>query len=102
MKERHIMYLNAGGDAMIYFDHIVGIFDMDTASMQPKTREYLERAQREGRLVTLTDDVPKSFIIAHDGGRDTVYLSLLSSKILLKRAQHPLDFITAYPLPKGL
>ena len=83
------MYLNAGGDAMLYFDHIVGIFDMDTASMQQKTREYLERAQREGRLITLTDDVPKSFIVTRTGGKDTVYLSLLSSKVLLKRAEHP-------------
>ena len=94
------MYLNAGGDKMIPFDHIVGIFDMDTASMQQKTREYLERAQREGRLVTLTEDVPKSFIVAEDRGKETVYLSLLASKILLKRAEHPLDFMPAYPSPK--
>ena len=45
-------------------------------------------AQRAGRVVTVGDDLPKSFLLCRDGaGETTVYLSQLSSATLLKRME---------------
>ena len=62
------MYLYLGQSTVIPFQEIMGIFDLDNASWAYKTREFLERAEREGRAVWLTDDLPRSVVMA--AGRD--------------------------------
>ncbi len=61
---------------------IVGIFDMDTATMGPATKEFLSSSQREGRVVLTTYELPKSFILTVD---DMVTLSQLSTSALAGR-----------------
>ena len=90
------MYLNAGGDTLIKISDIIGIFDMDSASMEPKTRKYLENAQKKKRLIAVTDDVPKAFIVTAGRGGDTVYLSLFSAKVLAKRTENPFYGMQTY------
>ena len=52
------------------------------------TRDFLTQAQRAGQVVTVGDDLPKSFLLCRDGaGEITVYLSQLSSATLLKRME---------------
>ena len=82
------MFLHLGQSVVIPYREILGIFDLDNASWAYKTREFLERAEREGRAVWLGEDLPRSFVLA--GGRDgppTVYISQLSSSALLSRAE---------------
>jgi len=45
-------------------DAIVGIFDLDTATVSGHTREYLRRAQEAGAVVAVGDELPQSFIVA--------------------------------------
>ena len=61
---------------------IVGIFDMDTATMGTATKEFLSSSQREGRVVLTTYELPKSFILTVD---DMVTLSQLSTSALAGR-----------------
>ena len=82
------MYLHLGQSAVVPYREILGIFDLDNASWAYKTREFLERAEREGRAVWLTDDLPRSVVVA--SGRDgatRVYFSPLSSATLRSRAE---------------
>ncbi len=83
------MYLHIGQDAVVRFSDIVGIFDIDTSSISPLTREFLANAQKEGRVVDVTPELPKSFILCRDGSgrqkQDAVYISQISSTTLLKR-----------------
>lgn len=83
------MYLHIGQDSVVRFSDIVGIFDIDTSSLSPVTREFLAGAQKEGRVVDVTPELPKSFIVCRSGkrrsGQDTVYISQISSTTLLKR-----------------
>ena len=41
---------------------------MDTATMAPATREFLKRAEKDGRLVNIREELPKSFIVTEDPG----------------------------------
>ena len=85
------MYLHLGQSVMVPHREILGIFDLDNASWAYKTREFLEQAEREGRAVWLTDDLPRSFILTEDASGETmVYISPFSSAILRKRAEHDL------------
>ena len=81
------MYLHLGQSFMIPDREILGIFDLDNASWAYKTREYLERAEQEGRAIWLTDGLPRSFILADSRwGEPVVYISPLSSATLSSRA----------------
>ena len=82
------MYLHLGQSVVVPHKEILGIFDLDNASWAYKTREFLERAEAEGRAVWLGDNLPRSFVVV---GREdqppTVYISQLSSSTLLGRVE---------------
>lgn len=79
------MYLHLGQDIVVRTDEIVGIFDLDTATISKSTRAYLTRAEREGKVVNVTLELPKSFVVCTRGEKTTVYISQISSSTLLKR-----------------
>lgn len=82
------MYLHLGQSVMVPDQDILGIFDLDNASWAYKTREFLNRAEKEGRAVWLTGDLPRSFVVTgKKKDPSTVYLSPLSSSALLSRAE---------------
>ena len=90
------MYLHLGGSVVIQTDRIVGIFDLDTATVAKNTRKTLAKAEKNGDVLSVTTDLPKSFIVVEDKERRSgqrIYLSHLSSATLLKRAG-------GLPLPK--
>ena len=78
------MYLNIGNDMAVRDRSIIGIFDMDITSTSRRTREFLEKAEKEGQVVPC-DDLPKSFVLTAEYGLDRVYLTSLSSSTLEKR-----------------
>ena len=80
------MYLHLGRDIAVPRRSIIGIFDFDTATSGKRTREFLTRAEQEGRVVAVSDDLPKSAVVCEEEGRTTVYISQISSQTLLKRA----------------
>ena len=81
------MYLHLGQNVVIPQSTVIGIFDIDNTTSSHTTREYLNRAEKEGRFINVFDDIPKSFVVCEDGDEIKVYLSQLSSSTLLKRAE---------------
>lgn len=79
------MYLHLGSDVVILKRSIIGIFDLDTSTVSKHTRNYLALAEKEGRVVTVSYELPKSFVTVYENGEVTVYISQLSSQTLLKR-----------------
>lgn len=75
------MYLHIGDATVIPYANLLGIFDLDNATYAKRTRDFLERAEEEGRLVTLGQRLPASLVVT-DGA---VYLSPLSSQTLNRR-----------------
>ncbi len=82
------MYLHIGQETVVPMREIVGIFDMENTTISKNTRSFLNEAQRSGRVVTVGDDLPKSFVVCQKGDKPpTVYISQISCATLLKRAE---------------
>lgn len=82
------MYLHLGQSVVVPDRDIIGIFDLDNSSYSRWTRDFLERAEKAGQVVSITEDLPKSFALCRDRrGRVTVYLSQLSSATLKGRME---------------
>ena len=81
------MYLHVGNNKNIKMTDIVGIFDTDTATVSRATKQYLSQAEKRGETVSVTAELPKSFILTCQNGQNTVYFSQLSCKTLCQRAE---------------
>ena len=80
------MYLHLGQSVMIPHDAVIGIFDLDNTTWSFRTRRFLERAEKEGRVITVGDDLPRSFVLVREGdGPAAVYVTQLTSATLQKR-----------------
>lgn len=81
------MYLHLGNDVVVDMKCVVGIFDMDNTTVSYQTRNFLAKAQQEGMVIDVAEDLPKSFIITESGGKTCVYISSLASRTLYGRAK---------------
>lgn len=79
------MYLHLGEKVVIRTDSIIGIFDLDTSTISKNTRKYLARAEKEKKVVNVSYELPKSFILCREEQGERVYISQLSSQTLIKR-----------------
>jgi len=61
-----------GPGAMLPRDAIVGIFDLDTATVSGHTRDFLRRAQEAGAVIAVGEELPQSFIVGSFAGPDTL------------------------------
>lgn len=77
------MYIYLGGDIAISTKDIIGIFDMDTSTVNKATRDYLSKAEKEKKVVYVNYELPKSFIVC----RDKIYVCPLNTATLLKRSK---------------
>ena len=75
------MYIHIGNNKVVKKSMILGIFDLDSATVSVKTRSFLSKAQKEKRVVTLSYELPKSFIILNN---NEVYLSPLNTSSIIK------------------
>ena len=79
------MYIPIGNDMAIRDRSIVGMFDLDNCSWAYRTREFLTRAEENGEVVPVTDNLPKSFVVASEYGMNRVYLVQFNSAVLEHR-----------------
>ncbi|MGM9684219.1 MAG: extracellular matrix regulator RemB [Eubacteriales bacterium] len=79
------MFLHAGNGKNIREKDIIGIFDMDNATISPVTRKYLNSCDKKGDITSVSDDIPKSFILYRVGSKTAVCFSPLSTAALFGR-----------------
>ncbi len=72
------MYFDLGEDTAVCKEKLIGIFDMDATTVSKRTRDYLNRAQREGKIRLVSSDIPLSFVVTEK----EIYLSPVSSGTL--------------------
>lgn len=78
-------YLHLGKDTSIEIRHVVGIYDMDTSTVSKHTRDFLRKCEEENRIVNVSYELPKSYILYDFDGEYSVYLSPLNAATLLGR-----------------
>lgn len=81
------MYLHLGGSALLRHRDLIAILDMDNTSVSKITREFLRGSEEEGFVKSVSEELPKTYIICEEQGKSRVYISPISSATLLKRAE---------------
>lgn len=83
------MYLHLGEETLVRTKDIIGIFDMDTTTVMKSSRNFLNKAEKEKRTVTVSFELPKSFIVCKNNKSSdkTIYISQLSSTTLENRSK---------------
>ena len=83
------LYLHLGKKVEVKTTDIIGVFDLDTASLQKGTREFLERVQKEGKVINVSEELPKSFTLVQQDGKEKVYVGPLMVSTLMSRLGIP-------------
>lgn len=81
------MYLHLGNDIVVKEKDIIGVFDIENTSISRHTKGFLSSAEKEKKVVNVSLEMPKSFIVCKgSAGEERVYISQISAATLRKRA----------------
>ena len=81
------MYLHLGNDYIVNEKDIIGIFDIENSSVSQITKQFLNLASKNARVVNCTYEMPKSFVVCMENGEEVAYISPISVATLKKRAK---------------
>lgn len=79
------MFLHLGENVVVPIKDVIGIFDIQTTMYSSDTSQFLRMAEEDGFVERITNDKPKSFVIAEVDKKSKIYLSPISSSTLTKR-----------------
>ncbi len=85
------MLLHIGNGETVRKKDIIGIFDMDTATLSPVTKKTLHRYETANRLHYGDSDIPRSFLLLSEAGNkeeSEICLSLISPRGLTQRSEN--------------
>ena len=85
------MYLHIGNGKSVKKRDIIGIFDLDTATVSGITKKFINGMQKKGRLEYYDTDLPRAFILIKDKDGAGVRLSRISSVGLKMRLENEGD-----------
>lgn len=86
------MFLHLGENVVVPVKDIIGIFDLQTTMYSSDTIQFLRMAEEDGFVERITDEQPKSFVIAEVNKMSKIYLSPISSSTLTKRTTMDYDY----------
>ena len=89
------MFVNLGKHEAVRRRDVVGIFDLDKMPTGGTTKELLKAAEEAKMLVSLTGDLPKSFVLTDGEYSECIYLTPVSAETQRKRIAEPLCGTTA-------
>ena len=88
------MYLHIGDNVSIPEKDIIGIFDIDKTTTTGDTRNFLSRSEQVGTSITISEEMPKSFIVTAERNSEKtqkIYISPISASTLKERSQKGLN-----------
>ena len=83
------MYLHIGNGKNIRRRDVIGIFDLDTATVSSITKKFINMNEKEGRIEYNDADLPRSFVLTEENGEYKIKLSRISSSGLKARCENP-------------
>lgn len=81
------MFLYLGSETTVRSDDVIGIFDLDNTTVSRHTRDFLRRAEQNKIVRYVNFELPKSFVLTEKNGKNTIYVSQISTTTLLKRSK---------------
>ena len=84
------MFLHIGNGKSVKKRDVIGIFDLDTATVTKVGKDFINSAQRRGDVEYDDDDLPRSFVLVEEEKKYKVKLSRISSRGLTARATEDL------------
>jgi len=78
MKDE-IMYIHIGNGESVRTEDIVGIFDLDTATVSSISKKYISENEKKGRVEYSDYDLPRAFIVTKKGKKEKIILSRIST-----------------------
>ena len=79
------MFIHLGENTVINTNEIVAIIDLDNTTVSKITRDFLTTMEKQGKVVNVTDELPRSAVICKNKNKNTVYISQISPQTLQKR-----------------
>lgn len=79
------MFLHLGENVVVPIKDVIGIFDLQNTMYSSDTIQFLRMAEEDGFVERITNEQPKSFVIAEVNKKSKIYLSPISSSTLTKR-----------------
>ena len=76
------MYVRLENQMLLQTERIVGIFDLDTTTVSKHTRDFLAKKEQQGKVKTLSSELPKAFLLLNNG---KIYITQLSTATIKKR-----------------
>ena len=58
------MYIHLGRDYVLNDRDVIGIFNLETTTISPRGREFLNYAQKNGAVVSLSEELPQCYVCA--------------------------------------
>ena len=86
-SQNNFSFLNITKNLYLKSSSVIGIFDLDSSTVSKSTRIFLRKCQEEKKLISVSSDIPKSFIITKDNDEEKVYFVQFSSSSLAGRNQ---------------
>ncbi|MEG0571306.1 MAG: DUF370 domain-containing protein [Oscillospiraceae bacterium] len=80
------MYLHLGQETVIRDKEIIGVFDIEKTSVSKVSKQFLANASKKDKVITVSYEMPKSFVVTQKDKKTTIYISQISSTTLKKRA----------------
>jgi hypothetical protein len=81
------MFLHIGNGKSVPLKNIIGIFDLDSATVSKTGKDFINKKEREGLIEYEDEDLPRSFILCKENDKYKVRLSRISSQGLKIRAE---------------
>ena len=85
------MFLHLGNEVTIRARDIIGIFDLESASVSKTTRDFLRHCEEIDMVTNVSADLPKSFVLCRYNGEIQIFISAISSATLKRRLDRPVN-----------
>ena len=82
-----MFFFNLGLNTPIKKDGVIGIFDLDNATVKKASRDFLNKRENEKKIEYVGNDLPRSFVLykLQNDEKEKIFITSLSPQVLEKR-----------------
>ncbi|MCL1823422.1 MAG: DUF370 domain-containing protein [Oscillospiraceae bacterium] len=81
-------FIHLGGNVSVYFEDIIGVFDIEKTTVNPAVNQFLASAQKKGDVYYCSLDMPKSFVLTARERESTVFVTNVATGTIKGRVNY--------------